>query len=98
MSPLVQSAVVRVIGLQLTSMDGNNSEHRQTDSGNAGRRTKSKSKKNYSYKPSNHGKHKRECDVSNKTDLLVQNVADKNNLQDTKVSTEIIFIINSNSM
>ena len=41
---------------------------------------------------------KRECDKNNKTDLQVHNVFHKNNLQDTEVSTEIIFIINSNSM
>ena len=36
--------------------------------------------------------------VNNKSDLQVQNVVDKKNLQDTVVSTAIIFIINSNSM
>ena len=36
--------------------------------------------------------------VNNKSDLQVQNVVDKKNLQDTVVSTETIFIINSNSM
>ena len=36
--------------------------------------------------------------MNNKTDLQVQYIGDKNNLQDTEVSTEIIFIINSNSM
>ena len=36
--------------------------------------------------------------VNNKSDLQVQNVVDKKNLQDTIVSTAIIFIINSNSM
>ena len=36
--------------------------------------------------------------VNNKSDLQVQNVIDKKNLQDTVVSTAIIFIINSNSM
>ena len=30
------------------------------------------------------------CDENNKTDLQVQNVVNKNNLQDTEVSTEII--------
>ena len=33
-------------------------------------------------------------DANNKTDLQVQNVVDKNQLQDTEVSTELIFIIN----
>ena len=36
--------------------------------------------------------------VNNKSALQVQNVVDKKNLQDTVVSTETIFIINSNSM
>ena len=36
--------------------------------------------------------------VHNKSALQVQNVVDKKNLQDTVVSTETIFIINSNSM
>ena len=36
--------------------------------------------------------------VNNKSDLQVQNVVDKKNLQDTVVSTAIIFIINSNSI
>ena len=36
----------------------------------------------------------RGSDANNKTDLQVQNVVDKNQLQDTKVSTELIFIIN----
>ena len=36
--------------------------------------------------------------VNNKSDLQVQNVVDKKNLQDTVVSTDTIFIINSNSM
>ena len=36
--------------------------------------------------------------VNNKSALQVQNVVDKKNLQDTVVSTAIIFIINSNSM
>ena len=44
------------------------------------------------------GKQKKECDKNNKTNLQVQNVADENNLQDTEVSTEIIFIISSNSI
>ena len=44
------------------------------------------------------GKQKKECDKNNKTNLQVQNVVDKNNLQDTEVSTEIIFIISSNSI
>ena len=35
---------------------------------------------------------------SRRLDLQVQNVVYKNNLQDTEVSTEIIFIINSNSV
>ena len=35
---------------------------------------------------------------SRRLDLQVQNVVYKNNLQDTEVSTEIIFIINSNSI
>ena len=44
--------------------------------------------------PTSDNKRKRECDASNKTDLQVQNVVDKNQLQDTEVSTEVIFIIN----
>ena len=36
----------------------------------------------------------RGSDANNKTDLQVQNVVDKNQLQDTEVSTELIFIIN----
>ena len=36
----------------------------------------------------------RGSDTNNKTDLQVQNVVDKNQLQDTEVSTEVIFIIN----
>ena len=36
----------------------------------------------------------RGSDANNKTDLQVQNVVDKNQLQDTEVSTEVIFIIN----
>ena len=36
--------------------------------------------------------------VNNKSDLQVQNVVDKKNLQNTVVSTDTIFIINSNSM
>ena len=36
--------------------------------------------------------------VNNKSALQVQNVVDKKNIQDTVVSTETIFIINSNSM
>ena len=36
--------------------------------------------------------------VNNKSALQLQNVVDKKNLQDTVVSTETIFIINSNSM
>ena len=43
-------------------------------------------------------KAKRECDVNKKTNVHVQNVIDKNNLEDTEVSTGIILIINSNSM
>ena len=35
---------------------------------------------------------------SRRLDLQVQNVVYKNNLQDTEMSTEIIFIINSNSI
>ena len=35
--------------------------------------------------------------MNGKTDLQVQSSADKNNLQITEKSTEIIFIINSNS-
>ena len=35
---------------------------------------------------------------SRRLDLQVQNVVYKNNLQGTEVSTEIIFIINSNSI
>ena len=35
---------------------------------------------------------------SRRLDLQVQNVVYKNNFQDTEVSTEIIFIINSNSI
>ena len=35
---------------------------------------------------------------SRRLDLQVQNAVYKNNLQDTEVSTEIIFIINSNSI
>ena len=71
-------------------MDENNSKYRKRDSGNAGRCTKSRSKKNYSHKRKYHGKKKRECDENNKIDLLVQNVVNNNNLQDTEVSTEII--------
>ena len=71
---------------------------RKRENGNAGRCTKSRSKKNYSHKREYHGKQKRECDVNNKTNLQVQNVVDKNNLEDTEVSTEIVFIIKSNSM
>ena len=33
---------------------------------------------------------KRECDVNNKTNMQVQNVVDKNNLEDTEVSAEIL--------
>ena len=36
--------------------------------------------------------------MNNKSDLQVQNIVYKKNLQDTVVSTVIIFIINSNSM
>ena len=36
----------------------------------------------------------RGSDANNKTDLQVQNIVDKNQLQDTEVSTEVIFIIN----
>ena len=36
--------------------------------------------------------------VNNKSALQVQNVVDKKNLPDTVLSTETIFIINSNSM
>ena len=35
----------------------------------------------------------RGSDANNKTDLQVQNIVDKNQLQDTEVSTEVIFII-----
>ena len=73
-------------------MDENNSKYRKRDSSNAGRCTKSRSKKNYSDKRKYHGKKKRECDENNKTDLQVQNVDGKNNLQDTEVSTEIILL------
>ena len=63
-------------------MDESNSKYRKRDSGNAGRCRKSRSKKNYSHKRKYYG-NKRECDANNKTDLQVQNVVDKNNLQDT---------------
>ena len=70
-------------------MDENNSKYRKRDSGNAGRCTKSRSRKNYSSKRK-YGKKKRKCDENSKTDLLVQNVVNNNNPQDTEVSTEII--------
>ena len=54
-----------------------------------GRCTKSRSKKNYSHKRKYHGKTKRECDENNKTDLQVHNFVNKNNFQDTEVSTKI---------
>ena len=41
---------------------------------------------------------KSECVKNNKAGLQVRNVVHKNNPEDTEVSTEIIFIINSNSM
>ena len=72
-------------------MDKNNSKYSKRDRVNAGRCTKSGSKKNYSHKLKCHGNKKRECGVNNKTHLQVQNVVDKNNLQDTEVSTEIIL-------
>ena len=68
-------------------MDENNSKYRKRDSGNAGRCTKSRSRKNCSSKRK-YGKKK--CDENSKTDLLVQNVVNNNNPQDTEVSTEII--------
>ena len=71
-------------------MDENNSKYRKGDSGNAGRCTKSRSKKNYTHKRKYHGKKKRECDENSKTDLQVQDVVNKNNLQDTEVSAEVI--------
>ena len=46
--------------------------------------------KKYSHKRKYHRKKKRECDENNKTDLQVQNVVDKNNLQDIEVSPDII--------
>ena len=60
------------------------------DNTNAGRCTKSGSKKNNSHKRKYHGKKKRECDENNKTDVQAQNVVKKNNLQDTGLSTEIL--------
>ena len=45
---------------------------------------------NYSHKQKYHGKKKKESYENYKTDLQVQNVVNKNNLQDTEVSTEII--------
>ena len=60
-------------------MDENDSKYRKSDSSNAGRCAKSRSKKNYFDKRKYHGKKKRECDENNKTDLHVQNVVDKNN-------------------
>ena len=69
----MQSAVVVIIGLQLTRMNENSSKYRRKSRDNTGRRTKSRSKKNYSHKRY-HGKQKRECDKNNKTDLQVQNV------------------------
>ena len=71
-------------------MDENNSQYRKRESGNAGRCTKSRSEKNYSHKRTYGRKNKRECDENNKTDLQVQNVVNKNSLQGTEVSTEII--------
>ena len=71
-------------------MNENNSKYRKRDNGNADRCAKSRSKKNYFHKQKYHGKKKRECDENSKTDLQVQNVVNKNNLQDTEVSTEVI--------
>ena len=71
-------------------MNENNWKYRKKDSGNAGRCTKSRSKIHYPHKWKHHGKKKRKCDVNNKTDLQVQNVVNKNSLQDTEMSTEII--------
>ena len=71
-------------------MNENNSKYRKRDNRNAGRCAKSRSKKNYFHKQKYHGKKKRECDENSKTDLQVQNVVTKNNLEDTEVSTEVI--------
>ena len=71
-------------------MDANNSKHRKRDSGNAGRCTESRSKKNYFRKLKYHVKKKRECDENSKADLQLQNLVNKNKLQDTEVSTEVI--------
>ena len=71
-------------------MDENNSKYRKRDSGNAGRCTESRSKKNYFRKRKCHGRNKRECDENSKTDLQLQNLVNQNNLQDTEVSTEVI--------
>ena len=73
-------------------MNENNSKYKKRDNDNAGRSTKPKSKKNYSEKRKYHRKKKRECPVNNKTDLQVQNFADKNNLQDTELFTKIISL------
>ena len=74
----------------LTRTDENNSNYRKQDSSNAGLFTKFVIKKNYSHKRKYHGMKKRECDVNNKTNMQVQNVVDKNNLEDTEVSAEIL--------
>ena len=58
-------------------MDENNLKYRKRDSGNAGRCTKSRSKKNYFHKQKCHGKEKKECDENNKNDLEVQNTFNK---------------------
>ena len=71
-------------------MDENKSKYRKKDSRNAGRCTKSRSKKNYSHKRKYHGKKQREYDENSKADLQVQNAVNKNNLQDTEISTEVI--------
>ena len=71
-------------------MDENNSKCRKRDSGNAGRCTKSRSKKSLKRIKRYHWKKKRECDENSKTDLQMQNVVTKNNLEDTEVSTEVI--------
>ena len=71
-------------------MDESSSKYIKKDSGNAGRCTKSWSKKNYSYKRKYRWKKKRKCGENSKTDLQVQNVVSKSTLQDTEVSTEVI--------
>lgn len=71
-------------------MDENNSKNRKRYSGDARRCTKVRSKDNYSQKQKYHEKKNRECDDNNKTVHQVQNVVDKNNLQDTEASTETI--------